>query len=607
MATPLAPLPVLVPLAGAILLALLNHRAPRWLADSISIVATAASGIISTVLLHRAAGSPIIYWFGGWAPRAGIALGVNFYIDPFSAGLAAFICVLALASFIFSLHYFDSVGTLYHVLMLGFVAAMCGFSYSGDLFNMFVFFELMSVSAFALCGYKTEEPSTQQGAINFAVLNTVGGFLALLGLAMFYSRTGALNLAQIGRTLSHDSSVLVVTAFVFVMCGFLVKAASFPFHFWLADAHAVAPTPVCVLFSGIMVQLGVYAVARVYWVMMDGALVAHRPAITGVLLTLGAMTALLGACMCFAQRHIKRMLAFSTISHTGLIIIAVALLKPEALAGAAIYVIGHGAAKGSLFLVAGALLHRFGSINESHLYGRARKMKWTGAIFVLGAIALAGLVPFGTFLGEHAVDSVLERTRLSWIEVIFFLAGAITAGAILRVYVRVFLGRGARGMTREEARASDEGRETKGPHDHVPAVMFVPALVLVVIALAAGCVPHSLASLRSSARAFVDPAAYQARVLNGASLPIEPVPAEHRPVLSAAGRSVGALVTAVLLAFFSLSPQWGRKRFYTRHLAAGIGLIRQLHSGRVGDYVAYFTFGVAAIGIALALLIAWQP
>jgi multicomponent Na+:H+ antiporter subunit D len=176
-----------------------------------------------------------------------------------------------------------------------------------------------------------------KAAINFAVLNTIGGFLALLGLGMFYSRTGALNMAQIGHTLGRDSSVLVVTAFVFTISGFLIKAAAFPFHFWLADAHAVAPTPVCVLFSGVMVELGVYAVARGYWVIADGLFAAHRPAITAVLLVVGCMSALLGAFMCFAQRHLKRLLAFST-------------------------------AKASLFLVAGILLHRFVSVDEAQLH-----------------------------------------------------------------------------------------------------------------------------------------------------------------------------------------------------------------------------------------------
>lgn len=600
---PLVPLPVLIPLAASILLGLLHRYSARWFADFVSIVATAATGVVSLILLHESVASPIVYWYGGWLPRSGIALGVDFYVDPFSAALAAFICLLALGSFIFSLHYFDSIGNLFHVLMLGFVAAMCGFALSGDLFNLFVFFELMSVAAFALCGYKTEEPSTQQGAINFAVLNTVGAFLALLGLGIFYARTGALNLAQIGRTLSHDSSVLVVTAFAFVICGLLVKAAAFPFHFWLADAHAVAPTPVCVLFSGVMVELGIYGVARVYWAVMDGAFAPHRNAVTAVLLTVGVVTALLGAFMTFAQRHIKRLLAFSTISHMGLIIIAVALLKPTALAGAALYLVGHGAAKGSLFLVAGILLHRFGSIDEGRLYGRGREMPWTGLVFAMGGLALAGFIPFGTFLGEHALEFTGERSGFGWIDAVCIVVALGTAGAIFRVYTRVFLGHGTPPPHSDGIKMVDEGRETKGPHNRVPAVMFLPALVLGLVSITAGVLPRSLQAVRSAALVFANTNGYQARVLDGARIPAVPASPLHPGMTIAVLRSVVATLISVLLAMFALSRAWDRNRFYARPFTNVVSFVRQLHSGKVGDYVTYFAFGVAGIGVALVLLI----
>jgi multicomponent Na+:H+ antiporter subunit D len=598
----LVPLPVLIPLLGAILLALLNKRSSRWFADLVSIAAVIAGTGVSLVLLRQAMHSPLLYWFGAWTPRSGVAVGINFYVDPLSAGLAAFVTVLATAAFIFSIHYFDSIGNLYHVLMLGFVAAMCGFSLSGDIFNLFVFFELMSVAAFALCGYKTEERGTEQGAINFAVLNTIGGFLSLLGIGMFYSRTGALNLAQIGRALSNQSDVLVITAFVFVICGFLVKAAAFPFHFWLADAHAVAPTPVCVLFSGIMVQLGIYGTARVYWAMADGSFGAHRGALTGVLLVMGVLTAVVGAFMCFAQRHIKRLLAFSTISHTGLLLIAFALLKPEALGGAALYVIGHGAAKGALFLIAGILLHRFGSVDEGQLYGRGSEMPWTGILFALGGLGLAGSIPFATFLGEHSIDSAAEHLGLGWIEIVFFIAAAVTGGAVFRVYARVFLGRGT--VPRTSEKQPEEGRETKGPHSRVPAVMFVPACVLIVIAIGAGCIPHSTGSFRTAAFEFTNQARYESRVLDAAALSVISAPAEQLPLTSAILRSTAAIVAAILLAVLSLSPGWRRKPWYHRPVMTAVNSIRYLHSGKVGDYVAYFTFGVAALGIALAMLVA---
>lgn len=137
-------------------------------------------------------------------------------------------------------------------LLLIFLAAMSGFCFTGDLFNLFVFFELMSTAAFALCGLKTGEPAPLQGSFNFALTNTVGAFITLTGIGLLYGATGALNMAQMGRLLGSRHDSLVIVACLFVISGFLIKAAIVPFHFWLPDAHAVAPTPVCALFSGIM-------------------------------------------------------------------------------------------------------------------------------------------------------------------------------------------------------------------------------------------------------------------------------------------------------------------------------------------------------------------
>src|SRR5205085_3780542 len=165
---------------------------------------------------------------------------------------------------------------------------------------------------YALAGFKVGELGPLQGGINMAVTNTVGAYLIVIGIALLYGRTGALNLAQIGRTLAgQHGGGLEIVALTLITVGFLVKAAVVPFHLWLADAHAVAPAPVCVLFSGVMVELGLLGVARVYWTMFDAPFEPHAPAVRNVLVTIGVVTALLGAVMAFVQRHLKRLLAYS--------------------------------------------------------------------------------------------------------------------------------------------------------------------------------------------------------------------------------------------------------------------------------------------------------
>jgi len=603
----LAPLPVAIPLGVAAVLAGFNKRVPRRVADVLSLLTTVAAGAIALRLMVESRSSPIVYWFGGWVPRHGIAIGISFAIDPIGAGMAAFVCLLVLAAFTFSLRYFDSVGTIFHALMLGFLAAMCGYCLTGDLFNLFVFFELMSAAAFALCGYKIEDGSSQQGALNFAITNTIGAFLVLTGIAMLYSRTGALNMAQIGRSLGRQDDAMVIFAFVLIFCGFYVKAAVFPFHFWLADAHAVAPTPVCILFSGVMVELAVYGVARVYWAIMAGPFAAHRPALMGVLLTMGTLTALVGAVMCFGQKHIKRLLAFSTISHVGLLIIAFALLSPDGLTGAAEYTIGHGLVKAALFIVAGILLYRSGSVDQSQLHGQARDLRWTGVVFFCGGLGLAGMPPFATFLGEHSIETAAIRQGQWWVTIIFFLAGMLTAAAVFRVAGHVFLGRGPKedGAT-EGAKDIKEDRETRGGNnDGIPATMFVPALLLVLLAIAVGVIPHLHRQMRVAGFTMADQHSYVARVLDGTQIGDAHPARESGSWAGSLARSLGATGAALALAAFALSSKWPqrKKRPYAIPLRGPLYALRAIHTGHIGDYVVFLTFGVAVVGLSLLLLI----
>jgi multicomponent Na+:H+ antiporter subunit D len=604
----LVPLPVAIPLLTAALLTATGRFLGKRVDDVAGIAAAAATLVISLLLLLHASDHRLAYWFGGWKPREGLALGISFTVDPVGAGFAALAAALMTASLVFSWRYFDEVGTLFHVLMLVFLAGMCGFALSGDLFNMFVWFELMGAAAYALTGYRVEETGPLQGAINFAVTNTLGAYCVLIGIALLYGRTGALNLAQIGQALAgKQPDGLVVVAFALVTCGFLVKGAIVPFHFWLADAHAVAPSPVCVLFSGAMVELGLYGVARVYWTVLAGVPGAHAPGLTNLLLGLGVLSAVVGAVMCSLQRHIKRLLAYSTISHAGLILIGIALLTPKGLAGSAATVIAHGLIKGGLFLCVGIMLNRLSSVDELALHGAGRALWPTGTIFTLGALALAAPAPFGLFLGKSLVEESATHGDYGWVAPLVTAVTIVSVGAILRVAGRVFLGLGPR----EDPLLSpepDEEHEVESSPRRSSLLMVLPAATVILAGVGLSLVPGLEHHLEHAADTFQNRPSYVATVLQGQ---IEHTSVNSLSMLKLTASSVAwslvSLVGSVAFAGFALYrerlvPERARRRAWEL-TGGGLRVLRGVHSGVIGDYVAWLTFGVAALGGLLALVL----
>ncbi|MGW1361882.1 complex I subunit 5 family protein [Streptomyces chartreusis] len=578
----LLPLLVAVPLCGAALLVAGGRRVPRVLAESVGCAVSAGTaGLAITLLLNSS--PPMAEWVGGWTPVDGHSVGIVLVGDGPGLGMAALASVLTLAALAYSWRYFDEpprrhAGS-FPALILLLQAGMCGFAIAGDLFNAFVWFELMSVVAYALTGTRVEEAKAVQGALTFGVVTSLGAYAMLMGIGLLYARTGELSMAQIGRALDAHGPPdgLVLAAFVLVLTGLLIKSAAVPFHFWLPDAHAVAPTPVCMLLSGVMVELGVYGIWRVYGTVFAGPGGIPAADLERALLVLGAVTAMIGAVMCWYQRHIKRLLAYSTVAHTGLFLIGVGVLSPEADDGVALYILGHAGVKAALFACTGILLDRYGAVDEHALYGRAREMRGVAVLYTVGGLALAGLPPFGTGFGKAVTEEAVGGPLVA----LFVLASAVTAGAVLRVAARVFLGLGPapEDGTEYETTGAGERPETRHRLSRIPDTMTAVPALLLAGSLAVGVAP-GLGVLLSHA-------------VNEAGSGGAVVPAPH---WSPAGVLLDLVSTALALGLAALAvtrPGW---------LAAPRRALplRRLQSGHVGDYVAWVLVGATVLG-ALAL------
>jgi multicomponent Na+:H+ antiporter subunit D len=579
----LVPLTVAIPMATAALLIAVAHVILPRLADIAAFLAALATAAICGALaIHTVRYGAVTYWFGGWMPQPGVVLGIAFGVDSASAGFASFIALLIAATSVFAWGFFDEVHAHFHVVMLLFLAAMIGFCLTRDLFNLFVWFEVMSVAAYALTAYRLERPSLA-GALNFVVVNSIASVMMLVGVALLYARTGTLDFialsGAIGRT---DPDPVTTGAFCLLAAALMVKASIFPFHFWLSDAHAVAPSPVSVVFSGAMVGVGLFGLAKLTFVVFPSAATLQSFARDGFAV-LGGFTAILGATMCWMQRHLKRMLAFSTISHLGIMLIGLASLSATGFGGMLAYLVGHGLVKGALFMLAGILLATQAGADEMALYGRGRNRDLLPAGIAMGiAGLLLGGLPWGILDAGTRLIATSSSIATVWVEGAVLFGTAVTGATVLRAAARIFLGLGPVPDPEEAQSPTDE--EPENP-DRPFWLMFAPCLFLLALALVPGQIARRFAALAVPFYPALTPGDLQA------SGP------EWLPWVS--------IFLAISVAALELLRDRFPKRVQIARDAALAPIfygIRSMHTGLVGDYVLWLMLGLAGMSIALAFL-----
>lgn len=380
----------------------------------VAIIASVFAVIASTATLQYVyARGPLVYLYGGWPPHFGIV----YEVDAFNAIIGLFTSWVFLAVVIYSQwysHHLDDP-TWYYTLLLGLETGLLGCLYTGDAFNLFVMIEVLSISAYGLVAYHRGRAEAVEAAAKYALIGAVATILYFISVVMVYASYGSVNMALLSmysRTLSAPLALKYISVLTisFALWVFTYKSALFPNHFWLPDAHPEAPTPISAALSGLVVNIGVYATARfLYTIFGAGSIAADfREVVLIFLFALGASSGIIGALMMMVQRDIKRLLAYSTICHVGIIYLGISAGflagTPEAvelaMTGAVIHIIAHGVAKALLFMASGVLIDASGSRDLDEMRGIGRYYPVTSLALVLGFLNLAGFLPFLGFYSK---------------------------------------------------------------------------------------------------------------------------------------------------------------------------------------------------------------
>ena len=598
----LVPLVLAIPLTGAAILVLLSRSPGPQIGNAVAVAAAVAStGLCAYVLDLVLRGGMIVYWFGAWRPETHVGIGIDFAVDAAGATCALLASFIATLVIVYSAEYYKDSGPLFNVLLLVFLGAACACFYTGDLFDLFVFFELSNIAMFSLSAYKVRDATALDGALVFVITNSIAAFAILFGLTLLEGYTDQLNLATIGQYLAvHPQQPIAVGALALSTCGFFLRSGLVPFHFWFADAQSSAPSPVCVLFSAVTVEIRLYAFARVFWTVFSG--VFHDlHALRIVLISFGSASAIFGAVMSFGAHHLKRLIAYVTIAHMGVALVAVGLLTAQGLAAGLLYAGAFSLAAATLIFSIGAVVHHFGIGDELDLWGRGREIPFVGALFLIGALCAAGLPCVGTFAGRALLFSAASSYAPAWIAAVALFVSALTGGALLKAVGSIWFGLGDPDPELTHAGKSDEQRaneESDQPEESgLGWHLLAPAAAMCAVALGAPLVPRLWRGVQFAANAFVDRGHYYAMTVYGHASPPIAVQPQSLPLSDSALFGLVALVGACALALASLYQRRLRRlHALSVNLAKLMEALERLHDGQIGDYVTWFVLGSALLG-----------
>lgn len=403
---------------------------------TLSVVVTAGL-FVGTLFLTEAvyvSDAVVQHELGGFSPPIGIPL----IADRFSTAIALLVTSVSLAVLAYTRR--DGPrGNPFYAAYLLLVGGLLGVTFTGDVFNLFVFLEITGLATYALIA-KGDGGEAATAALKYLILGTLGASLYLVGVGFLFLSTGHLNMVFLSDAIAsagYDDPI-VRAGFVFIFIGFAIKVAQWPVHTWQPDAYQWAPDGVTPLIAALVSTVSAYALGRVLYTVFSVEFMQVTPLASELVVTVGAVSVIAGSILAVIQTDVKRMLAYSSVSQFGLIVAAYGLLTETALIGAMIHLLGHGLMKAGLFLAVGLVAAGVGARTIDGYANLSRSHPFAAGSIALLGIALVGIPPSIGFLGKWyiAIGAVESGTWV--IAAVIFLSTMLTLGYVAKLGERMY-------------------------------------------------------------------------------------------------------------------------------------------------------------------------
>jgi len=489
------PLFIAIPLGVAFVLALMG-KAKEIACDLVANGATFCLTVLSLVLLALIKDNQVlVYIMGKWLPPKGI----NLVLDGLSILMLIVVNTIAFFATLYSVSYmkrFTAKYRFYSLFML-MLAGMNGVVLTGDFFNLFVFLEIASIASYALVAFGVEAEELE-ASFKYMVMGSVASILILFSVGLLYGLTGSLNMADIGSIIQGKKNLLLSFSLVLFLAGFGLKAAIIPFHAWLPDAHPSAPAPISAMLSGVLIKaLGVYTITRVFFNVFGMTL-----QLSWTLMILGVISMIGGGLLAIRQSDFKRLLAYSSISQIGYIMIGLGCGNYWGLLGALFHLFNHASFKALLFLNSGAVEYSTGTRKLKEMGGLSKVMPVTGTTSTIGSLSISGIPPFNGFWSKLFIIIGLVQAGHFVLTVLTILVSVLTLAYYLRVQRYAFFG------TLKEKWAQIK---------EVPTPMCISMIVLAIICVGTGILFYPLmkAVFEPAVTVLQEGTKYSALILGG--------------------------------------------------------------------------------------------